>query len=126
MPEVACVGVACVDVLAKTVHRTPERGKLDIVETLQLQVGGCAANAAIALSRLGITSALIGKIGNDGFGRYLLKVLQEEGVNTEGLVIDPRVQTSASVVLIDCSGERSILHCLGTNALFTSSVRYSV
>lgn len=119
MPEVACVGVACVDVLAKTVHRIPKRGKLEIVEALQLQAGGCAVNAAIGLSRLGVTSALIGKIGNDGFGQYLLKVLQEERVNTEGLAIDPHVQTSASVVLIDHSGERSILHCLGTNALFT-------
>lgn len=119
MPEVACVGVTCVDVLAKTVCKIPKRGKLETVETLQLQVGGCATNAAIALSRLGITSALIGKIGNDGFGKHLLEVLQEEGVNTEGLAIDPHAQTSASVVLIDYSGERSILHCLGTNTLFT-------
>ncbi|MGC8777932.1 MAG: carbohydrate kinase family protein [Candidatus Caldatribacteriaceae bacterium] len=119
MFEVVCVGIACADVLVKPVLKFPERGKLGLVEELTLQAGGCALNAAIDLAKLGVSTAMVGKIGNDGFGRYLLEVFQNEGVNVEGLVIDPLTPTSASVVLIDEIGERSILHLLGTNARFT-------
>jgi|YNPMSStandDraft_1061717.scaffolds.fasta_scaffold05665_2 sugar/nucleoside kinase (ribokinase family) len=118
MFEVTCVGIACADVLVKPVSDFPERGKLGLVQELTLQAGGCALNAAIDLAKLGVSTAMVGRIGSDGFGQYLLGVLQKEGVGVEGLVVDPTTPTSASVVLIDRDGERSILHLLGTNARF--------
>lgn len=118
MYDVACVGILCADVLVKPVDRLPAKGKLGLIEQLQLRIGGCASNAAIDLAKIGLTSVMIGKIGDDGFGKFLQETLRQAGVATEGLSVDPSVQTSASVVAIGSDGERSILHCLGSNARF--------
>lgn len=119
MPEVACVGVLCADALAKPVDSLPKKGKLELVKNLQLEIGGCAANAAIDLAKMGIDTALVGKIGDDGFGRFLSDTLKREKVDISGLKVDRSVPTSASIVVIDGDGERSILHCLGSNAQFS-------
>lgn len=116
--DVACVGISCADVLAKPVQALPEKGKLGLINQLQLQLGGCASNAAIALAKIGLKPVMIGKVGDDGFGQFLRETLRQKGVATEGVRVDPTVQTSASVVLIGDDGERSIMHCLGANARF--------
>lgn len=114
---VACVGILCADVMAKAVDRLPDRGKLLLLDQLEMHIGGCAANAAIDLARLGVPASIVGKIGNDGFGGFLSATLASEGVDTAGLVVDSGA-TSASVVAIGGDGERSILHCLGSNGRF--------
>jgi sugar/nucleoside kinase (ribokinase family) len=119
MYEVACVGILCADVLAKPVDSLPEKGKLELVDKLQLQIGGCAANVAVDLSKIGIDTSIVGKIGDDGFGRFLLETLKNEKVDVLGLKVDRSVPTSASMVMIDSGGERSILHCLGSNGTFS-------
>lgn len=121
MFEVACVGILCADVLAKPIDRLPEKGKLELVDKLQLRIGGCAANVSVDLSKIGIDTAIIGKIGDDGFGGFLADVLKAEKVDVSGLKVDRLVPTSASMVMIDSGGERSIIHCLGSNAKFTYS-----
>lgn len=115
--DVACVGILCADVMAKTVDRLPERGRLLLVNELSMHVGGCAANTAIGLSRLGARAAIVGRIGSDGFGEYLSATLRREGVDIRGLT-EGNSATSASVVAIGSDAERSILHCLGANGLF--------
>lgn len=119
MFEVACVGILCADVLAKPVDKLPEKGKLNLIDKLQMQVGGCASNAAIDLAKIGVNVTMVGKVGDDGFGKFLTETLKAEKVNISGLVIDKSVQTSASVVTISTDAERSILHCLGSNSKFT-------
>lgn len=127
MYDVACVGILVADAIAKTVDKLPARGKLDLVDQLDLYTGGCAVNSGIAMAKIGLNIAIIGKIGNDGFGKYIHNSLREEKVNVDGLVMDPASSTSASVVLVDSGGERSFLHCLGANAEFTDKdVNYSI
>jgi len=116
--DVVCAGILCADVLVKPVDALPPKGLLSPVDRIQLGMGGCAANAAVDLARLGLSAALAGKIGQDDFGTYLAGRLQSEKVNIDYLVRDPVNPTSASVVTIDAGGERSILHCKGANATF--------
>ena len=73
----------------------------------------------IAMAKIGLNTAVLGKIGNDGFGKFIYNSLKEENVNVDGLVLDSNSSTSASVVLVDSGGERSFLHCLGANSEFT-------
>lgn len=127
MYDVVCVGILVADAIAKTVDKIPETGKLDLINQLDLYTGGCAVNSGIALAKIGLNAAIIGKIGNDGFGKFVLATLKDERVNVEGLVIDENESTSASVVLVDSSGERSFLHCLGANASFNDDdVNYGI
>ena len=60
--------------------------------------GGAPANVAVAVKRLGKNSAFIGKVGDDLFGTYLKKVLDGEGVNTQGLVFDPDARTTMAII----------------------------
>lgn len=119
MFDVSCVGILCADVLVKPVDSLPEAGKLAVVDRIQLELGGCAANAAVDLSRLGLRVRLAGKTGDDGFGAFLLGILRENSVNIDGLRRDPSIPTSSSVVHISGGGERTVLHCPGANARFS-------
>jgi len=118
MTDIVCVGILVADVLGKTVDSLPERGKLGLVDTMSLQIGGCAANVVIDLAKLGLRTTLIGKTGDDNFGKFLLDNLNEENVDVSGLKLDKNVSTSASMVMIAGDGERSILHSFGANAKF--------
>ncbi len=119
MYDITCVGILVADVIAKPVEGLPERGLLSLVDTLELYSGGNAMTASINCAKLGLKTAVIGKIGMDSFGGFLTKVLNENQVNCQGLKVDAQVQTSASVALIGKDGERSFLHCTGANAVFS-------
>lgn len=118
MSDIICVGILVADVLGKPVDSLPEKGKLGLVEKMSLQIGGCAANVVIDLAKLGLKTTVIGKIGDDNFGKFLLDTLNSEKVDVSGLKIDKNVSTSASMVMISGDGERSILHSFGANAKF--------
>jgi len=107
------------DTIVRTVAEMPESGKLGLVDRIELFSGGCASNAAIDMARLGLSVAIIGKTGRDGFGGFLAGVLRDAGVDAKGLVSDGGASTSASVALIEAGGERSFLHSYGANGLFS-------
>ena len=119
MYDVACIGIIVADAIGGTVDHVPGKGKLELVDSIRLYSGGCAANAAIDLAKIGLNVCIIGKIGNDGFGSFLKNELVKHNIGIEGLVIGENEATSASFVLVDSEGERSFLHCLGANAAFS-------
>ncbi len=118
--DVVCIGIMVADVLARPVRRLPERGKLDLVERMELHTGGCAVNTGIALAKLGIRTAVMGKVGQDGFGDYIIHTLQRHGIDTSGVRRDQAANTSATMVMIGPDGERSFIHYLGANAELTA------
>jgi sugar/nucleoside kinase (ribokinase family) len=113
--KVACLGNVLVDVLVKPVSALPRLGELLPVDRIEIAMGGCASNTAIALSRLGVPAALWGKLGRDFFGDYAIKNLQETGVDISSARRDPKVSTSATLVLVNAKGQRSFLHALAAN-----------
>ncbi|MEJ7587448.1 MAG: carbohydrate kinase family protein [Ferruginibacter sp.] len=115
---ITCVGILCADVLGKTVDNLPQKGKLNLVDNISLQIGGCAANVAISLAKLGVNTSLVGKVGDDSLGKFLINTLQSENVGVKGLKVDKNVSTSASMVMISGDSERSIIHALGANKEF--------
>ena len=116
MPEVTCVGILVADVVGKPIDSLPGRGRLALVDRMELHSGGCAANTGIALAKLGVDTAIIGKVGDDGFGDFLVQRFEKNGMDAGGLVRDPDTATSATMVLVHGDGERSFLHYLGANA----------
>jgi sugar/nucleoside kinase (ribokinase family) len=69
--------------------------------------GGAPANVLAVLSRLGKKTAFIGKIGNDGFGKFLNRVLSDIGINTENLVFTGSTNTTLAFVHLTAAGDRS-------------------
>lgn len=111
--DVICLGILTCDVLVQHVpERLPKRDTT-VVERISLAAGGDALNVAVNLSRMGFSTGIVGKIGRDGYGRFLQEILQKEKVNADGLLQEEAEQTSVSVVLISESGERSFLFAPG-------------
>ena len=121
MPEVISLGLLVADVIARPVSALPPFGRLALVDSLDLAVGGCAANTAVALARFGARVALIGRVGCDGFGDFIVNALGREGVNVSGVRRDDDRPTSASVVFVSPDGERSFFHAAGANAGLSES-----
>lgn len=116
MAEVTCLGILVADVVGKPVDNWPQRGKLELVERMELHSGGCAANVGIALSKLDIDVAVIGKVGDDGFGDYLINELARHRIDPSGIAKNGSAATSATMVMVHADGERSFIHYLGANA----------
>ena len=114
--DLITIGVVCADVMVKPVDTLPERGKLTLVPSLEIHLGGLAGVTASIFSRLGGSAGFIGKVGADGFGEYIKGALGGNGVNTDALQLDPNENTSATVVLVSSDGERTFLHQVGANA----------
>lgn len=119
MKKVACVGILVADVIVEPVLRFPEKGILEPVNSITMHNGGNAMTAAINLRKLGTESTMVGMVGDDMFGQFLKSRLVTAGVDTCGLKVSDKVQTSASVLMIDNSGERTFFHCTGANAVFS-------
>ena len=119
MAQVTCVGILVADVVGKPVDVYPERGKLVLVDQLELHSGGCAANTGVGLAKIGIDTAVVGKVGIDGLGDFMIGYLQKIGVDARGVTRDPKVGTSGTMVAVHSDGERSFMHYLGANACFS-------
>ena len=115
-PDVVCVGIVVADVIARPVDRLPRAGSLAIVDDVALHSGGCAINTATALTRLGARAAVVGKVGEDALGRFLVDVLADRGIARDGVRRDDETPTSATVALVSSDGERTFLHVKGANA----------
>lgn len=127
MVDIVCLGQFTADVVVTPVERLPDKGKALFVDRISLQNGGCACNTAVALGRLGIGTAVIGKVGDDAFGHFLIQMMKEMGLDTSAMVQDPSVNTSTTAVLVSPDGERSFLHDRGGNARMTEeNVDYEV
>jgi sugar/nucleoside kinase (ribokinase family) len=114
-PDVVCLGILVADVVARPVDALPAVGTLSLVDSIVLRGGGCALNTSSALARLGLRAAVVGKVGADAFGDFVVALLGERGVDGAAVVRDATAPTSASVALVDSVGERTFLHAPGAN-----------
>jgi fructokinase len=73
---------------------------------LSANPGGAPGNFLAALSKYGCKTAMIGKVGEDSFGRLLIKTLNHAGIDTTGVITDPSVFTTLAFVSLDASGNR--------------------
>lgn len=73
-------------------------GLLEDMASFNKYVGGSPTNIATGTARLGLRSALITRVGDERMGRFLLRELEREGVDTRGIVTDPE-RLTALVIL---------------------------
>lgn len=113
--RVVCLGNVLVDILVKPVDSLPPVGGLLPVERVEMAMGGCASNTAIALSRLGTSTSLWGKVGRDHFGDFAMGEWKKARVELSGMERDKKVSTSGTVVLVNSKAQRSFLHLMAAN-----------
>lgn len=111
--DIVCVGDVNMDLVA-SVEKLPSLGSEVMINDFQIATGGVAANIAVAFAKLGLSSAIISKIGNDYFGRKLLDGLKKEHVNTQNVIMDKNPSGLAFVALTP-NGQRTIFNLKGAN-----------
>src|SRR5271157_1324110 len=107
---ILCIGQLVADIVVRPVNGLPVPGRTDLVEELGLLAGGCAANTAAVLAKLGVESRLAALIGQDSLGDAALADLKLAGVRFDHVLRDPALTTSAVIVLVSGTGERSFLY----------------
>jgi sulfofructose kinase len=95
--QAVCVGVITIDTIA-LVEKYPSADDRVLAEEISRAGGGPAAVAAVALSRLGVKSAVVGTIGDDADGKEVLRIFEKEGVDTSGVSIGT-TPTAGSVIV---------------------------
>ena len=95
-------------------------GKLIQMDAADVHTGGAVANTGLAIKLLGEDVRLIGKVGEDSFGRMIENILKDYKAE-EGLIIDPDSTTSYSVVLALPGVDRMFLHHSGANDTFANA-----
>jgi sugar/nucleoside kinase (ribokinase family) len=121
------VGSCVVDVLARPVALSQPIGAGRLIESdpLQIATGGIVSNSGITLARLGMRTAAFSYVGNDEWADVIRRRYTASGVDTSALVTHPDGATSTTAVLIDPSGERSFVHCVGAPRLLDKTALLS-
>ena len=99
MPDVIALGELLIDFAP---HSQSESG----YPILAANPGGAPGNFLAALTRYGCSAAMIGKVGDDAFGRMLISTLDQAGIQTRGVLLDPDVFTTLAFVSLDATGNR--------------------
>lgn len=101
---VVCFGEMLIDFV-------PTVGGVSIAEApaFKKAPGGAPANVAVGISRLGGSSAFIGKVGDDDFGYMLADILKQNNVDNSGMRFDHNARTALAFVTLRADGEREFL-----------------
>jgi ribokinase len=94
-------------------------GVTEVCREYQLGFGGKGANQAVQAARLGADVTFIGKIGEDPFGPATIEQLRKEGVATQHVTTAAGKLTGTAVILIEPSGQNSIVTHAGPNVALT-------
>ena len=100
MIDVVALGELLIDFAARSVD---ENG----YPTMAANPGGAPGNFLAALNAYGKKTAMLGKVGDDAFGKLLLNTLHQAGIETRGVLVDPTVFTTLAFVTFDDKGDRS-------------------
>ncbi len=111
------VGILVADHLTTPISHVPRVGELVLADDLPVAVGGCAANVALDLARAGVRVAVIGCVGADLFGRYLIEALAAGGAHTDGIRVADVAHTSQTLIVNVAGEDRRFVHTIGANAL---------
>jgi sugar/nucleoside kinase (ribokinase family) len=120
METIHCFGVAVVDILSGPIAQYPvPRIKTQVTtKWVHATVGGGAANAPLALARMGLAVSTFFKVGNDFIGEFVRHELQKGGVDTSGVSVSRSDPTPFTFVGVHEDGERTFIHTPGANLSF--------
>lgn len=114
MKSIIVFGSINMDLVTKT-PRLPVAGETLTGHEFFTAGGGKGANQAVAATRLGISTEMVGRLGHDYFGRQLLRHLQAAGIQTDSFVVDESTSSGVAVITVDDAGENNIIIIAGAN-----------
>src|SRR5262245_34101322 len=97
--EVLCAGIIVADHVSSPITHLPVAGELVLADQLLLTLGGCAANVAVDLTKMGVSAAVVGRVGADIFGRVVSDLLRDEGADVSAVQMTPGKDTSQTLIV---------------------------
>jgi len=121
--DVLVCGNLVADIIGRPINlkKAIQLGSLTFVDEIQLFTGGLGCNLSIDLAKLGLKVGIIGRVGNDRWKELFFSTLQREGVDTQGIIIDDDHPSSATMVCVDQSGERTFFHVVGAHGFLSTN-----
>jgi sugar/nucleoside kinase (ribokinase family) len=119
--EVLCAGIIVADHVCSPISHLPAAGELVMAERLILTIGGCAANAAVDLSKMELPAAVVGRVGSDVFGRVVTDMLADQGVDISAVRVSGGLDTSQTLIVNVAGQDRRFVHTFGANADFSAA-----
>ncbi len=116
--DVLCAGIIVADHVSSPISHLPAAGELVMADQLLLTIGGCAANVAVDLVKLGVSAAIVGRVGDDVFGRVVSDMLREEGVDVSSVQVAAGTETSQTLIVNVAGEDRRFIHTFGANSTF--------
>jgi ribokinase len=102
------------DLVCRT-PRLPQSGETILGTDFATLPGGKGANQAVAAARLGAATTMVGRVGDDDFGRQLIEGLQSAGVEASGVTTAAGVPTGVAAIAVDAAGHNTIVVVPGAN-----------
>ena len=127
-PDILAAGHVCLDIIpgfttgGGSIAEILVPGKLIDIDGALFATGGSAANTGLALHRLGFGVGIMGKVGDDAFGKGILDIIGKNGPELIRDMIVSQGETSSFTLIINPPGiDRVFLHSGGTNYTFCSA-----
>jgi sugar/nucleoside kinase (ribokinase family) len=120
-PEVLCAGIIVADHVSAPISHLPAAGELVMADRLLLTIGGCAANAAVDLAKMGVQAAVVGRVGGDTFGRVVIDMLRQQGVDVSAVAVSQQSETSQTLIVNVVGQDRRFIHTFGANGDFSAA-----
>lgn len=116
-----CIAGNIIADIIKNIDYYPNIGLLTTIRDVKMSVGGCVPNTAINLAKIdkSLPISVIGKVGKDDNGKFLLSELSRYGINCERVTTSQDKPTSFTDVMNEPSGERTFFQARGANAEFS-------
>jgi sugar/nucleoside kinase (ribokinase family) len=121
--DIITFGDMCVDLIITGEDVIPEFGQVEkLVEDYDLEMGGSCNIFACQAAKLGLKVGILGRVGDDDFGRLIIRRLDESGVDTQYVIVDQEIKTGLGVALCP-ENDRAILTYLGSlNAVYPEDI----
>lgn len=117
MPDILVIGSLNADLVVRA-PRFPLPGETISGEDLKILPGGKGANQAVAAARQGASVAMLGRVGKDSFGPFLLDNLKSDSVDITNVLTDESA-TGTAIIVVDANGQNSIVLSAGANGKVT-------
>lgn len=112
--EILVIGSSNTDMVVQSGH-LPAPGETILGGSFLMNPGGKGANQAVAASRLGGNVTFVTRTGDDVFGKQTIQNLQQEGIHTDFVSIDPELPSGVALITVDAQGENCIVVAPGSN-----------
>ena len=120
MKKILVVGSLNMDMTAQ-VENLPKLGETILGHTFYESPGGKGANQAVSAGRLGADVTIIGKVGDDVYGKKLTDNLKINRVKTDGIVVSKEKGTGKALIVVDSNGDNMIVVLPESNSELTTA-----